>query len=337
MTSPAEPLTHHWPVIGHEWAVDHLGRAIHYRRVRHAYLLTGPGQIGKTTLARAFAAALNCTGEEPPCGECRACTLIAKDGHPDVTVVQAGQEGGSLRIDQVRALQQTLALHPYEGRYRVAILRRFHEANLAAANALLKTLEEPAPDVVLILTAESSDSLLPTIVSRCQPLHLRPLPLHTVRAALEQRWQAPPDTARMLAQFSGGRIGWAIQALHNPDELDQRTAALDALEAALSGSRRARFALVDDLSLERADLLNTLGYWLGFWRDVLLKASGSQAPIMNYSRRTQIETLAQTLGMETAESALEATLRTRRSLAETNVNARLALEVLMLDYPHRGS
>ena len=78
-----------WPVIGHEWAVAQLARALHYGRTRHAYLFTGPEQIGKTTLAHTFAAALNCTGPTPPCGQCRACTLIARNGHPDLTVVEA--------------------------------------------------------------------------------------------------------------------------------------------------------------------------------------------------------------------------------------------------------
>jgi DNA polymerase-3 subunit delta' len=323
---------HHWPVVGHDWVVDHLDRAIRYGRARHAYLLTGPDQIGKTTLARVFAAALNCTGEHPPCGKCRACTLIAKSAHPDVTLVEAEQQGGTLKIDQVRGLQQTLALHPYEARYRVAILRRFHEATLPAADALLKTLEEPSPDVVLVLTADSADRLLPTIVSRCQPLHLRPLSVHTVRAALEQKWGATPDVAQTLAQLSGGRIGWAIRACQSPSELEQRAKALDALESALLGNRRARFDLAQHLSLERSAVLGMLDVWQGYWRDVLLIASGGQTPITNYDRADGLADLAQIVGLEAALRALDATRRTVAHVGQ-NVNVRLALEVLMLDYP----
>lgn len=320
-----------WPVIGHEWAVAHLVRALAYGRVRHAYLITGPDQVGKTTLARAFAAALNCTGETPPCGQCRACTLIAKDSHPDVTIIAAEAGGNTLKIDQVRALQQALALRPYEARHRVAILRNFHQANPAAANALLKTLEEPAPGVVLILTATSAELLLPTIVSRCQPLHLRPLPLQTVYQALLQRGAAP-DQAQTLARLSGGRMGWAIRALADPALLALRREALTTLTALLAGSRRDRFALIERLPQDKSTLLDILSIWQSFWRDVVLAAHGSQAPITNYDCAAQITALALDAGTTGAKQALQATTRTLDYL-NTNANTRLALEVLALAYP----
>ena len=178
-----------WPVTGHTWAIEHLVRSLEHGRVRHAYLITGPAGIGKTTLARAFAQAVNCLdGQNRPCGVCRACKLIAHDGHADVNLVQA--EGNTLKIEQVRDLQRMLSLRPVEGRYRVVILRRFQEASGPAMDALLKTLEEPPPYVILLLTADTPDGLLPTIKSRCQPINLRLLPATMIRHALESRWQA---------------------------------------------------------------------------------------------------------------------------------------------------
>lgn len=321
-----------WPVVGHEWAVAHLDRAIRHGRVRHAYLFTGPDSIGKTTLARAFAAALNCTGDTPPCGQCRACKLILKDTHPDVALIEAEQQGGNLKIDQVRDLQQALSLRPYEARYRVAILRRFHEARPVTQDALLKTLEEPSPSTVLILTASAPDLMLPTILSRCQPLHLRPLPVETVRETLEWGFQAPLDIAKVLAQLSGGRIGWAIRAFQDPAEVEQRHAALDVLESALKGSRQDRFGIVEKLSLEKAALITMLHVWMGFWRDTLLLAYGSRAPITHYDHVNTLKELAQRIGPDQAHQALAATRRTIDYLGK-NVNTRLALEVLMLDYP----
>jgi DNA polymerase-3 subunit delta' len=201
-----------------------------------------------------------------------------------------------------------------------------------AQDALLKTLEEPSPNAVLILTANSADNLLPTIVSRCQPIHLRPLPVETVRAALEQVWSAPLDTAQTLAQISGGRIGWAIRALQDPGELDRRNAALETLGAVLSGNRRERFAVVEGLSQDKAALLTLLDTWQGYWRDTLLIASGSHTPVSNYDRADEMAVLAQRVGAGSAQTALAATRRTI-SYLDKNVNTRLALEVLVLDYP----
>ncbi|MBN2304771.1 MAG: DNA polymerase III subunit delta' [Anaerolineae bacterium] len=325
-------MSNHWPVTGHEWAVDHLGRAIQHDRMRHAYLFAGPDGIGKTTLARALAAAINCTGERPPCGQCRSCSLILKNAHPDVIIIEADQEGGNLKIDQVRELQQTLALRPYEARYRVAILRRFHEARPTTQDALLKTLEEPSANSVLILTTNTVEQLLPTILSRCQPLHLRPLPIETVRETLEWAYRAPQDIAKMLAQLSGGRIGWAIRAWQDPDELDQRHAALEMLESAIQGKRRDRFKLVEQIKLEKPQLLALLEIWQGYWRDVLLVAGGSHAPVTNYDHIEAIKRLAEQVDLDAAQQALTATRRTMDYLGK-NVNARLALETLMLDYP----
>ncbi len=321
-----------WAVFGHEWAVAHLARALRHGRVRHAYLFVGPRHVGKTTLARAFAAALNCTDAAPPCGQCRACTLTLKGAHPDLTTLQPEREGATLKIDQVRGLQQTLALRPYEARYRVAILRRFDQARPVAQDALLKTLEEPAPNAVLILTADAPNRLLPTILSRCQVLNLRPLPVAQVQQALERDFGVPTERAHLLAHLSAGRMGWAIGALQDPDTLALREDALGALLEALTAPLGARFGLAEQLAREKAVLTDVLETWLGFWRDVLLTAAGTSAPLHNVDLQSEVRTLARRVGLAGAEAALRATRRTLDYLGR-NVNTRLALEVLLLDYP----
>jgi len=324
-----------WNLTGHEWAANILCQHVSRGEMRHAYLITGPAGVGRRTLALRFAQAVNCTqpaapGE--PCGACRACTQIDRMTHPDLSVVQAGREGGDIAVDAVRQLQRALNLAPYEARFRIALLLRFEEATASAQNALLKTLEEAPEKVILLLTAENAEALLPTIVSRCELLHLRPLPIQTVRVALEQHFAAPPETAQTLAQLSGGRIGWAIRALTDPAELDLRHEALTTLDGILAANRRERFALVERMSLDKPGLLDVLAIWQGFWRDVLLVASGSRAPITNYDRAGQIAALGRAAGREQAERALVATSRTLDFLGK-NANTRLALDVLLLDYP----
>ena len=151
-----------WGMLGHEWAVDLLRQHVAQGRARHAYLFTGPQGVGRRTLALRLAQALNCQAPPAPgdpCGTCSSCVHLQAMQHPDLAVVRAEQEGGTLKVDQVRELQHALALSPYEARFRVALLLRFEEAHISAANALLKTLEEPAPQVVLMLTATSPESL----------------------------------------------------------------------------------------------------------------------------------------------------------------------------------
>lgn len=323
-------------LIGHDWALDQLRRALYYERIRHAYLLVGPESVGKSTLAKWLAVAVNCQSTENnhPCGHCRACKLIAAERHPDVSIVESESVGSTLKIEQIRALQQGLTLRPYEARYKVVIVLRFHEAQGQAQDALLKTLEEPAPNTLLILTATGGENILPTILSRCQVMTLRPASLAATENALVEHWQVEPEKARLLAHLSGGRLGWAIRTLENEAELESRREVLIALENSLGYWRRERFQFAEGLAKEgkKTALLTTLEYWQTYWRDVLLAATGSQTPLVNIDRQEQVMALAGKIGAAAAQKALEATRQTMTRLQQ-NANARLCLEVMFLDYP----
>lgn len=324
-----------WGMLGHEWAVDLLRQQVARGEVRHAYLFSGPRGIGRRTLALRLAQALNCTqspASEEPCRTCRTCTQIDRMQHPDLALIQSDQEGGTIRVDRIRELQRYLAFNPYEARYRVAVLLRFEEANLNAMNALLKTLEEPAPQVVLVLTAESVESLLPTIVSRCEVLRLRPLSINQVSQGLQSSWSLPGEKAQLLAHVSCGRPGYALRLFQEPHHFDQRHIWLEEHDRLLSANRAERFSFAESRSKEKDILRSLVLVWLSYWRDILLKAVGTRAPVSNIDRAPKIEQLASLLGSRLAFQMV-AELERTLTLLERNINARLVIEVLMLDLP----
>jgi DNA polymerase-3 subunit delta' len=252
--------------------------------------------------------------------------------HPDLVVVQAETVGGTLKVDQVRELQHSLALTPYEARYRVALLLRFEEAHVSASNALLKTLEEPAPQVVLLVTAESTESLLPTIVSRCEVMRLRSLPIEAVQHSLQDRWELPAEQAQLLAHLSGGRLGYALSLHQAPASQGRRNNWLDEHRRLLASGRVERFAYSESQWKDKEQLRVQLLTWLSLWRDVALRSANASAPIANIDRRLEVEALAQGFGLLTASGVMAAVQRTL-DLIDRNVNARLAMDVLMLDLP----
>lgn len=327
-----------WNLFGHEWIVASLARDILSGRLRHAYLIAGPSSIGKRALASAFIQALLCERAEKPCGECRPCKLVAHGNHPDVILVAPTLSGErikaeKIKVEPIRDLINALALKPVEAVRRIALITNFELISERTSNTLLKTLEEPPGQAIIILTTDSPEALLPTITSRCEIITLRPLPVALVEQALTERWQVPAGRAEMLARLSGGRLGWAINAVNEGDgTIARREERMSELRSLLSGSRAARFAYAESLSKDREALRETLDLWLGWWHDVLLIASGTVTPPVNSDQLASLRRAAEKTGLEPAQRAVEAVQKTI-GLLPRNINARLAVEVLLLDFP----
>lgn len=324
-----------WNIVGHEWAARLLQGHIAGGEVRHAYLFTGPSGVGRRTLALQFAQALNCLQPPAPgefCGQCRACRQIAAMQQSDLTIVQSEKEGGVLKVEAIRDAQHVLSLLPYESRYRVALLLRFHEANPSAQNALLKTLEEAPGRVVLLLTADSAESLLPTIVSRCEVLRLHPMPVARLQSELEQRALAPED-ARLLAHLAGGRLGYALRLKEDPERIARRQTAIEDLLTLLSFNRRDRFSYAENAAKDHEMLRETYQVWLSFWRDLMLRSAGADLPLVNLDAEAEIDYLAEQIAPPVIRARIT-DLEQAIDRLDGNLNARLLTEVLLLDWPY---
>jgi DNA polymerase-3 subunit delta' len=327
-------MNENWNITGHHWAVDMLKKHVANGTTRHAYLFSGPPNLGRRTLALRFAQALNCpTSIEAgvPCGQCRDCKQIESMKHADLTVIEADTEGGTLKVDQIREARRTLILKPYMSKYRLALFLRFHEANDNAANALLKTLEEAPSYAVLILTADNPEQLLPTIVSRCEVLRLRPLRVEEVQKELETRG-LEAGRAKLIAHISGGRMGYAIRLLENDSLLEKREERLNDLLTLVSASRVEKFKYADQLSKDKDAMRQTITFWLSYWRDVMLRSAQAESSLVNVDRNVEIEDLAGQMDLS-ATRRVVGRLENSLDQLNRNVNPRLLAEVLLMDLP----
>ncbi len=331
---------HGWPVCGHDQAVSLLSAEIRSGRVRHAYLFTGPRSIGKTALARAFSSALVCeTSRETAraCGECGECHRAAREMHPDILTFslqsqrEQGRERGStdrLTIDTVREIAAASAFRAYSAGYRIIILQDAGSLTDTAQEALLKTLEEPPGQLVLMLLAERAEALLPTIRSRCELVNLNPVPDLAIANCLEQSGMNHEDAER-LSKLANGLPGWAFRAVDNPDLLSERVDAIERARVwanAVPFQRIVRaFELATAFSSSRESVYSELDAAGRYWRQVMMNAAGVRDGV------DQFEPSAET-SLADSYRALVSVTECLNDL-ERNVRPRLALEAMVMQWP----
>ena len=270
-----------WGLMGLESVTASLAAMISSGRLPHALLLTGPRGGGKNSLARALAAALNCASPQDdggPCGQCPSCLKIAKDIHPDLRTLAPVGRSRQIKMEDVQTLRADMAFRPYEGRVKVFIIREADRLGSEAGNALLKTLEEPPPDSVLILTSASEAEVMTTILSRCLRLRLPPLPYETVLRTLAEKRGLGGAEGRLLAALAGGALGVALAL--DPDAARQGWAELNGIMGASAAPARLESAWqwTDRIAGDEenySDRLSLLRLW---WRETIrLQAAGPEA------------------------------------------------------------
>lgn len=301
-------------------------------RVAHAYLLAGPAGSGKLAVAKTFAAALLCqggVGADRPCGTCRSCHLLAEGSHPDLSLL--APEGDNYTIKQIRQLISQMAERPLLADRRVFVLADADRMRAEAANALLKTIEEPPPYGLLLLVTAHPDALLPTIVSRCQLIRFTPPPLKDASARLAA--VLPLGLARFVARETGGDAERAAALVAEYDLVALREQAIGLL---LGAREHAEDWLLT--AAERAESYRREGDKLRLYldlladvcRDAMVTGLGSSGETIDHADRSaDLAALAATFTADELADMIEACERTK-DLIKRNVNTRLALEVLFL-------
>ena len=318
-----------WPGIrGHEFPLRFLERALASGRIGHAYLFVGRAQIGKATVARLFLQALYCEAPRSaaPCGECRACRRVARGSHPDVHWIEP--DGEAVRIEQIRELQNVLSLKPFEAERKAAVIDGADRMTVPAQNCLLKVLEEPPGETVIILIAANPAALLPTIWSRCQVLRFYPLPLEETVAALRERG-VEERQARLLASLTEGCLGAALASLEK-DVVGMRDRVAGWVEALADRhtGRRAVLEIGQALEEARDQLEEVLSLFLLWLRDMVLVREGVAGPLANQDAEGRLRAGAGAMDVRAIAGAMRAVDEARRRL-QANANFRLTLDVML--------
>ena len=344
-----------WRTIGNEFAVKQLQGAVRLDRVSHAYLFTGPEQVGKRNLAIDLARSLCCTAgqdsggqAQPPCGSCTVCDRVGRFAHPDVRLINVNTPASSdsdeeaaarrtmIGIELISDLQSDAVLEPYESAYRIFIIDGAHQMSLPAANALLKTLEEPPSAVRLLLTASSQDQLPATIVSRCHVINLSSVPIDTIRDALVSRYGASESDAQSLAALSGGNPGWAIAAHQDPSLVDAARESASRIVTTLTSELDQRFDYARQMSTQfrrdRPSVMIEVTRWTQLVRDLAFLRHGLDAKVATVYDLDQLKQLANQIS-DADIAAMLKSIDAARDALNANALPQLAFEVMMMETP----
>jgi DNA polymerase-3 subunit delta' len=310
-------------IRGQDHAVGILRRSLAANRVAHAYLFEGVDGCGKTLTAFSLVEALFC-GSPEPCGTCPACRKMANRQHPDLHLLEP--EKGVIKIDQVREIQKELSLRPVEAPKKACIVSQADRMNQNAANAFLKTLEEPPGNAVLILLSDTPTALLPTILSRCHRLRFNPLPLEIMVELLAAQG-LPAEQTHSAAALAGGSMEKALSIstegfLVRRKEIIEQVICLSPRDFGILTATAERLGHERELAQEVVEVLTL------FFRDVMLHRHGS-GPLVNADLHGVVERTASALSTRGIMERLEAITRAGQSLLR-NVNPRLTLEALFL-------
>ncbi len=324
-------------IVGQEQIKEHLQNALETHKVSHAYIIHGEKASGKEFIARIFAMALQCEqGGAEPCNECHSCKQALSDNQPDIIRV-AHEKPGTISVDDIRTqVNNDVAIKPYSSRYKVYIINEAEKMTPQAQNAILKTLEEPPEYAVILLLTSNVNALLPTILSRCTVLNMKPVRDELVKKYLMEQLQVPDYKAEVCVAFARGNLGKA-KALASSEEFENvKSEALGLLKYIQDMEIPEIIAAIKrmgEFKLETSDYLDILAIW---YRDVLLFKATADASHLVFREEIQaIRKVAGRSSYEGIENVIRALDKAKKRL-DANVNFDLVMELLFLEMKENG-
>lgn len=324
-------------IIGQEQIKEHLQNALSTKKISHAYIINGEKSSGKEFIAKVFAMALQCEkGGVEPCQECHSCKQALSDNQPDIIKV-THEKPNTISVDDIRAqINNDVAIKPYSSPYKVYIMNEAEKMTVQAQNAILKTLEEPPEYAVIILLTTNVNSLLPTILSRCVVLNMKPVADEKVRKYLMEQLQVPDYKAEVCVAFARGNIGKAKALAASEDFENVKAEALSLLKNIQDMELHeivAAIKKINDYKLDVNDYLDIMAIW---YRDVLLfKATNDVNHLVFREEIQSLRRVAQRSSYEGIESVINA-LEKAKTRLNANVNFDLTMELLMMEIQENG-
>jgi DNA polymerase-3 subunit delta' len=317
-------------IIGQKRIINLLRRALAQEHLPHSFLFTGMEGIGKQLTALTLAKVVNCGDGAAGdcCDRCVSCRKAASGNHPDINIIE--RDGPFIKIEQIRALKQRLRFKPLEGRYRVTIINNAQNMKIEAANALLKVLEEPPAENLIILTAYEITSLLPTIVSRCLHLPFQPLATEEISTHLCQAHGVEPEKAAIMAELAGGSLSRAA-ALLDEKQLDRRRWLLETVAGIHESHITDLLAAAKAWKGEGPDLKQDLE-WLKTWlRDLLVQQleAADSISLLNLDFAEKVVGASSRFKPDHLLEMFELVCTVQGAM-RYNINKRLSLEALLL-------
>lgn len=317
-------------ICGYESVKEHMKNAIREKRPAHAYIISGPRYSGKKTLTQTFAAALLCEkGGESPCMECISCKQVVSGNHPDLINV-IPTKTIAISINDIREqLIDTISIAPYKSNYKIYIIDEAETMHVEAQNSLLKTLEEPPEYAVIILTAASKQKLIPTVLSRCVNLDLRPLDEKQIIDYLMKKKQAVDYQARMAAAISGGNLGKAIKLVGDPEFMELQNSVLDLLVRVKDCEPAELMEMAKKISDNKQNLEDLFDIMLLWYSDVLLYKATADANSVRFTERVHdLRRASEQLNYDVVQNIIETIEKSKQRIA-ANVDTEIVLELLL--------